>query len=281
MAAPERLEELAHDGLRFRVRDAGPLDGVPVVLLHGFPQTSSSWDAVAPLLHEAGYRTYAPDQRGYSPGARPWGRLAYRSSKLVGDLLAVIDAIGSPVHLVGHDWGGAVGWLAASHHPDRLLSFTSASTPHPGALVASLVRSDQARKSWYMGAFQLPVLPERELSSPKAAKMLRAGGMSPEAVERYQHEIVEAGALTGALNWYRALPFTNPLASRSKVDVPSTLVWSTGDVALGRKGAELTEQFMAADYELVVLDGVSHWIPEEVPEALTEAVLRRIESASH
>lgn len=281
MAAPARLEELSHDGLRFRVRDAGPLDGVPVVLLHGFPQTSSSWDAVAPLLHDAGHRTYAPDQRGYSPGARPSGRYAYRPSRLVGDLLALIDTIGSPVHVVGHDWGGAVGWLAAGRHPDRVLTFTSVSTPHPGALVASLVRSDQARKSWYMGAFQLPVLPERELSTPRVAKMLRAGGMSPEAVERYRREIVEGGALTGALNWYRALPFTNPLASRSKVEVPSTLVWSTGDVALGRKAADLTERFMAADYELVVLEGVSHWIPEAAPGALAEAVLRRIERASH
>lgn len=275
MTGVRRIEEYLHDGLRFRVRDEGPADGVPVVLLHGFPQTSSCWHAVAPLLHEAGCRTYAPDQRGYSPDARPSRRRDYRTGKLVADVLALVEEIGSPIHLVGHDWGSAVGWMTAARHPDRITTFTAVSVPHPGALMASLVRSDQVRRSWYMGAFQLPFLPERVLASPRAAGMLRAGGMSREAVERYQREVVDSGALTGALHWYRALGMADPLASRAKVTVPTTLVWSTRDVALGRTGADLTAKYMAADYELVVLDGVSHWIPEEAPDALAAAALRR------
>lgn len=249
------------------------------MLLHGFPQTSASWEQVAPLLHAQGYRTVAPDQRGYSPGARPHRRRDYRAAELVADVVALIDEVGGPVHLVGHDWGGAVGWLLAARQPDRVRTWTSVSTPHPGALVASLVRSDQLRKSWYMGLFQLPWLPERVLSSARAEPTLRAGGMSRAAVARYRPEIVDGGALRGALHWYRALPFTRPGWSRSTVRVPTTLVWSDGDVALGRTATELSGAYVEADKELVVLEGVSHWIPEEAPGELVEALLRRFRSA--
>ena len=109
-----RLNGYAHDGLVFDVRDEGPEDGDPVVLLHGFPERSSSWTKVAALLHEQGLRTYAPDQRGYAPRARPRRRRDYRLSSLSGDVVALIEAIGRPVHLVGHDWGSAVAWSVAS-----------------------------------------------------------------------------------------------------------------------------------------------------------------------
>lgn len=271
-----RLGSYHHDGLVFEVRDEGPVDGEVVVLLHGFPQTSTSWHAVAPLLHAAGYRTVAPDQRGYSPGARPRRRRDHRPSLLVGDVEALVTQLGTPVHLVGHDWGGGVGWLLAARSPHLLRTWTSVSTPHPGALLSSFVRSDQLRQSWYMGAFQLPALPERFLATPRAEVMLRKGGMSPEAVARYRREIVEGGALRGALHWYRAMAMGRPRDSRAHVRVPTTLVWSDRDVALGRRATELTERFVDAPYELVVLAGVSHWIPEEAPEQLVDAVLRRI-----
>ncbi|NLG55624.1 MAG: alpha/beta fold hydrolase, partial [Rhodococcus sp.] len=122
---PERLASFTHDSLKFTVRDEGPLDGVPIVLLHGFPQDSRSWEAVVPLLHKEGYRTVAPDQRGYSPGARPARRRDYRGEELVGDVVALIEALDvGPVHLVGHDWGAAAAWQTANMHPELVRTLT-------------------------------------------------------------------------------------------------------------------------------------------------------------
>ena len=118
------IRTLHHDGLTFDVLDEGPRDGKPVVLLHGFPERSSTWRLVSPLLHQAGLRTIALDQRGYSPGARPRRRRDYRMHHLVGDVVALIDQVGEPVHLVGHDWGAAVGWAVTMRRPDQVVTRT-------------------------------------------------------------------------------------------------------------------------------------------------------------
>ena len=273
-----RLDTFTRDGLVFDVRDLGPEDGEPVVLLHGFPDRASSWRDVEPLLHAHGLRTYAPDQRGYSPGARPRGRSAYRVTELVADVVALVDAIGQPVHLVGHDWGAAVGWALAGMRPDLVRTWTAVSVPHPAAFFGAMLTSPQGLRSWYMGLFQVPGLVElaaRQRGGP-VDRALRGAGMSREQVERFRAEMVEDGALAGGLGWYRALPFTRPGATRHKVTVPTTMVWSDRDPTIDRSGVERTEQWVDAPYELVVLEGVSHWIPTHAPQALADAVLRRV-----
>lgn len=273
------LTTWTNDGLRFDVRDEGPLDGPPVLLLHGFPQRASSWDAVAPLLHREGYRTLAPDQRGYSPGARPRRRRDYAIDRMVGDAEALVAEIGAPVHLVGHDWGAVVAWLLAARRPDLVRSLVAVSVPHPAAYRQSLLRSDQLRLSWYIAAFQLPWLPERVLSSPRGHGALRAGGMTRDMVQRFRTEVVADGALRGGLMWYRGLPFTRPGWTRSRVTVPTTLVWSDRDVALGRCCADLAGRWVDGPYRLEVLEGVSHWIPEEEPATLARMVVERARTA--
>lgn len=276
-----RIASYSRGGLTFDVRDEGPLDGDPVLLLHGFPERASSWDAVAARLHAAGLRTVAPDQRGYSPRARPRTRWAYRASELVADVAALADEVGRPVHVVGHDWGAHVGWLLAARHPERVRSLTAASVPHPGAFLAACRRAGQLRLSWYFLLFMVPFLPEWSARhrSAKFDLELRKGGMTDDDVARFRREVVEYGALPGGLGWYRAIPFHPPGWARLQVSVPTTHVWSDGDVALTRLGAELSERFVTAPYELVVLEGVSHWIPNQAPDALADAVLARIASA--
>jgi pimeloyl-ACP methyl ester carboxylesterase len=277
----ERITRFQNDGLTFDVRDEGPLDGTPVVLLHGFPERSTSWRHVAPLLHARGLRTYAPDQRGYSPGARPPRRRDYAAGALVRDALALIETIGTAVHLVGHDWGAAVGWGVTMTRPGRVRSWTAVSVPHTGAFAASLLTSTQGLKSWYMGLFQLPGLPE--LSARWAGgpfdQAMRASGMTQDDVARFRTEIVEYGALPGGLAWYRAIPFTSPGAARRQVTVPTTMVWSDGDTAIGRAAVDATAAWVDAPYDLVVLEGVSHWIPTQAPDALADAILARVATA--
>ncbi|GGC98955.1 alpha/beta hydrolase [Tersicoccus solisilvae] len=252
--------------------DTGPLDGEVVVLLHGFPQTATSWAGVSARLADAGYRTLAPDQRGYSPGARPRGRRAYRLAELTGDVVALIDRIGTgPVHLIGHDWGATVGWSVAAHHPDRVRTWTAASVPHPAAFSRALRSPDQARRSWYMAFFQVPRLPERVLSRTGAGgpTLLAGAGMDDVALARYRHEMVEGGALPGALGWYRALPFLTPVP---RVAVPTAFVWSSGDSAVSRRAADLCGRHVSGPYRFVELGG-THWIPDQQPEAISEAFL--------
>lgn len=279
--APRRIHTYAHDGLTFDVTDSGPLDGEPVVLLHGFPQTSTSWEKVSELLHSEGFRTIAPDMRGYSPGARPEGRSAYAGDKLVADVAALIDVVGQPVHLVGHDWGSAVGWMVTAAHPDLVQSWTAVSVPHPAAFMGSMVRSTQLLKSWYMGFFQLPRIPELVLSKAVGVRhrALAHAGMDRTLRERFQTEMIDGGALPGGLGYYRGLPFSASSIGGT-VAVPTTMVWSSGDVALGRKGVDMTPQHVEGPYELVVLEGTSHWIPDHEPQVLADAITRRVRSVS-
>jgi pimeloyl-ACP methyl ester carboxylesterase len=274
--AETRIPRYRHDGLDFDVVDAGPVDGPAVVLLHGFPERASHWDGVARILHAQGYRTLAPDQRGYSPGARPRGRSSYRMSNLVGDVAALIEEYGSPVHLVGHDWGAAVAWTLAGRRAELVRTLTTVSVPHPAAFAGSMVSSSQAMRSWYMLLFQLPGLEHLVRLRPElAVHGLRRAGMSREEADLFRTEILEYGALPGALAWYRALPWRT---SAPKARVPTTHVWSDRDSALTRRGAELTEAYVAAPYELVVLEGRTHWLPTQAPQALADAILHRVGS---
>ena len=278
---PSRISELTHDGLTFDVLDTGPIDGEVVVLLHGFPQRASSWSQVAEHLHAAGCRTIAPDQRGYSPRARPRRRRDYALPRLAADVEALVDRVGEPVHLVGHDWGSAVAWVVAGSHP-AVRTLTSVSVPHPAAYLTASVTSAQALKSWYVLLFQLPGLAEAMATRApgRFADLLRAFGMSDEEADRVRRDVVDHGALPGGLAWYRAVALAGrqgPALWRQKVSVPTTHVWSTGDAALHRRTAELAEAWTTGPFELVVLEG-THWLPEQQPERLAGIVLDRMRS---
>jgi pimeloyl-ACP methyl ester carboxylesterase len=289
-----RLRTFERGGLVFDVRDEGPADGESVVLLHGFPQDASAWDLVIPRLHAAGLRTLAPDQRGYSPGARPRGRQAYRLTELVADTVALLDAAGARrVHLVGHDWGGAVVWAALRRSPERFASAVVVSTPHPAAMAWATTHSLQPLRSWYMGLFQLPLVPELVVP-PGFAAAMRASGLPADRAEHYVRRMREPGAFTAALGWYRALgldvaralprmlspgarPPTQGSADGARWTGPTTYVWGRHDVALGRAAAERTGRFVRGDYRFVEVDG-GHWLPETRPAEVAAAILERAPS---
>jgi pimeloyl-ACP methyl ester carboxylesterase len=258
--------------LTFDVTEDGPSDGEPVVLLHGFPQRSNCWNAVVPPLASAGYHVIRMDQRGYSPGARPSGRRAYRSTEVVADAAALVDHYGGSAHVVGHDWGAAVAWALAAERPEAVRSLTAVSVPHPEAFTRALVTSSQAVRSWYMLFFQLPWLPERILRS-QFEQIMRMSGQSAEAARRDAAGFDEPGALTGALNWYRAIPLVDPRRQNALVQAPTLFVWSDGDIAITRRGVDNTPRYVRGPYQFVVLHGVSHWIPDEVPDRLADLLL--------
>jgi pimeloyl-ACP methyl ester carboxylesterase len=271
------MDHYTHNGLTFEVRDAGPADGPVVVLLHGFPQHHDSWDAVVDRLTAQGYRCLAPNQRGYSAGARPPRRRDYRIPELVGDVGALIDASGADsVHLVGHDWGAAVAWAAAAELPGRLKTVSPISVPHPAAFLRSFLNSRQGLASYYMYLFQLPRLPEWTLlrrNGSFIARSLRQAGQTAAVAERDARAMLEPGALTAAINWYRAMPLSNPRAINQKVSVPTLYVWSDRDIALMPKAAHNTGRYVTGEYRFEIMPGVSHWIPEEEPDQLADLLL--------
>jgi pimeloyl-ACP methyl ester carboxylesterase len=271
----ERIARYTHDGLEFDVLDQGPLAGPIVLLLHGFPERAASWSAVMDELNEAGFRTIAPDQRGYSPGARPKRRRDYRVGALVDDVVALIDTIGAPVHLVGHDWGANIAWVTAGRRPDLMLSLTAFSVPHPGSFMTALLTSRQILHSWYFAFFQLPILPEKWMTRPgqRAEKWYERSGMNADDLERTRTDIVDYGALPYAVTWYRGLPFSNPGIGRLRITVPTSMVWSDGDTFIGRSAVERAQQYVDARYTLTVLAGVSHWIPTQAPTAAAQAII--------
>lgn len=270
-------------GLVFDVRDEGPVGGDVVVLLHGFPQTSASWDEVAAGLSAAGFRTLAPDQRGYSPRARPPGRLAYRQSELVADVVALIDAAGvDRAHVVGHDWGGGVAWNLTMAHPERVRTLTAMSAPHPAAFVRAMATSSQLLRSWYMFAFQPPWLAELAgpARDPEAfARRLVASGLAPDKARAYAARLAEPGAFTAAVNWYRGAPLSGR-SPNARVTVPTLFVWSTGDHFVTRRAAELTARYVQGPYRFEVVEGADHWLPDNEPDKIVSLLLPHLGQAA-
>lgn len=258
--------------LSFEVTTGGPDKGPWVLLLHGFPVNGSCYDAVVPRLHEAGLRTIVPNQRGYSPGARPDKVEDYRIDHLVDDAIGILDALG--VHyalLVGHDWGGLVAWHLAAKHPDRFTGFVAVSTGHPSATRDSLDTSDQRERSSYIKDFIADGAEEKLLA--RNGVLLRRAGVTAEELT----PLKEPGAMTAALNWYRA-NFTTDIAktmSCRPVEIPTTMVWSDADSALGREQAEQSGRYAYSDFRFCVLSGVDHWIPQHAPAELASEISLR------
>lgn len=238
------------------------------------------WDSVVPALHEAGFRTYAPDQRGYSAGARPSDVDGYPMVDCVADAVALLDALGvARADVVGHDWGSVVGWHLAADHAERVRTFTAVSVPHPVAvgLARHTDGGDQKQRSEYMTFFALAGKAEQVLLADDAQRLWRLFDPLPtEVARRYVEPLLEPGALTGALNWYRRLE----RAELGPAQVPVTFVWGNQDRAIGRTAALACADFVAPgqDYRFVELAGLSHWVPDQVPDAVAREILARVDA---
>jgi pimeloyl-ACP methyl ester carboxylesterase len=268
------------NGMTFDYDLSGPDDGPTVVLLHGFPQDRTSWRLLVPGLVAAGYRTVALDQRGYSPGARPKRTADYRLGPLVSDVVALLDELGVPqAHVVGHDWGGAVAWAMASAAPERILTLTVLSTPHPGAMARAFTRTTQGLKSWYMGMFQIPFVAEQVLQprGPFWSAVMR--GLPADAVAHYAQRASEPGAMTAMLQWYRALPrdMIKPSVAMHRTTVPTLYIWGRNDPALGEAAALMTADFVAGPYTFIALPGQGHWLPERAADEILPLLLAHLQ----
>jgi pimeloyl-ACP methyl ester carboxylesterase len=271
-------------GLVFDVSAAGPVGGPLVLMLHGFGVSRYFWNAQIEALAQAGYRTAAPNQRGYAIGARPdpTDHPSYRIDHLVSDALALAAALGSPgrrFHLAGHDWGGSLAWQIADRNPECLASLTILSRPHPQAFNAALALpdGDQKRRSAHHTRFLDPAAGPDNLADD--AKWLRtrlkANGVPQAAIEAHLSVIGNPSAMEAALAWYRARGGLHQPVAPTKV--PTLYVWGDADDTVGRAAAEGTAAFIAAPYQFAVLPGVGHYAADQVPAQVSALMLRHLE----
>ncbi|KAB1187848.1 MULTISPECIES: alpha/beta fold hydrolase [Haloferax] len=269
------------------VVEAGPEDGELVVLLHGFPECWYAWADYFRPLSEAGYRVAAPDQRGYNLSDRPSGVDSYSIDDLSNDVVGLVDALGrEKAHVVGHDWGAAVAWWTALHHPDRVRSLTVMNVPHPTVFSRHLRRNPaQQLRSWYVLFFQVPKLPE--LLAPVgdwaiSERTMRAtalpGTFSPTDMEHYRTAWSSPGAYRSMVNWYRAVVRERPQPASTTVEVPTLIVWGTNDRFLRPKMARESLSY-CSDGHLRTFEGATHWVHHEEPVAVARALIEHIDDA--
>jgi pimeloyl-ACP methyl ester carboxylesterase len=273
------VDDPEHGDLVFDAVVAGPDDGEPVLLLHGWPQTSLSWGRVIPVLAAAGLRVAAVDQRGYSPGARPSRTAAYTAAHLVEDASGLLDALGwGTAHVVGHDWGAHVAWDLAARRPGLVRSLTALSIPHPRAFVDA-IRTDAAQreKSAYISFFRRDPAKAAEVLLADDAAALRGlygGAVSPEDVQDYV-DFFTADVLECSLQWYAASD-SEAIATIPAVEVPTTYVWGEDDIAVGAMAARACREWCHGEYEFRELGGRGHWLPDQDPDAVADAILARV-----
>ncbi len=278
--------ELAARGLRFTADIAGPLGAPLVLLLHGFPQTRYTWRHQLPPLAAAGFRALAPDQRGYSPGARPSAIGDYEVAELLADALALADTQGAErFHLVGHDFGGQLAWLLAARHPEHVRTLTVLSRPHPAAFARALASDpQQSERSKHHRAFQDPNTAALLIAdgARRLRRMLRDHGVPEADAEAYVAPLSSHAAIDAALNWYRAsFGGTSGLAAADTpaVRMPTLFLWGDADLTVGRAAADATRDYVAGPYRFVVVPGAGHFITDQAAEAVTTELLAHL--ASH
>ncbi|MFP3882590.1 MAG: alpha/beta fold hydrolase [Actinomycetota bacterium] len=262
-------------GVELTVAVHGPSDGPAVLMIHGFPDSARLWRNQVPALADAGYRVLAPDLRGYGRSDKPADIEDYHITKLAADMLAVLDAVEvDRAQVVGHDWGAAVAWYLAIAHPDRVRSLTALSVGHPTSFREAGNR--QLEKSWYMLLFQFEGVAEEWLSGKDWQGLRRWMGSHPE-VENWIADLSRPGALTAALNTYRANMgperLIKPPPSLPPVRVPVMGVWSSRDGALLEPQMLGSSEYVEAEWRYERIDDVSHWIPLDAPEQLNGLLL--------
>ncbi len=277
-----RHERVAGDGVDLHVVTAG--EGPPVILLHGFPENWRSWQRQIPALAAAGFSVWVPDMRGYNLSGKPSEQNAYQLDHLVADVAALVRATGYPrAHIVGHDWGGIIAWTFADKHPELVDRLVILNAPHLKIYVQEVRHPRQMFKSWYMLFFLLPRLPELALSANnfKAVhdmfklRPARKGAFSDKDIEAYIKALSQPGALTAALNYYRAnLTIANmrKIALSTPINAETLVIWGELDPALGIQLLEGLER-IAPRLRVHRIQDSSHWIQNEAPDEVNRIMI--------
>ena len=273
--------------VRLYVAEAGEENGRHILFLHGFPEFWYAWKAQLEFFSDQGFYAVAPDQRGYNMSSKPKGIAAYRIERLVADVVSLIrNLTDQKVTLVAHDWGGLVAWHVAERYPDLLQQLVILNMPHPDVVKKALKRDLRQRlKSWYVGFFQLPVLPElasrmfdHALLERTLVKSSRRGTFSAEAIRQYKTAWEQPGALRSMINWYRAYKWGRGAKFSTPVAVPTLLIWGMRDAFLSARLAQPSID-LCMNGKLITIEKATHWLHHEQPEEVNALILDFINRA--
>lgn len=277
---PLEHENIATNGIRLHVVIAGPEDGTPVILLHGFPEFWYAWRNQIDALADAGFRLYMPDQRGYNLSDKPRAITDYSLDVLADDIIGLLDHIGvEKGFVVGHDWGGGAAWWLANRTPERIAKLTVLNIPHHAAFSRALRNDEeQRRRSRYMAYFQLPIIPE--ISVRAFNWRLLAGwafggsdAFTAEDLKQYKQAWAQPGAITGMLNWYRAVRKAPPKRLDSpRITVPTTLIWGKRDHVMKPELAEKSIE-LCDEGHLYYIDDATHWVQHEAADEVNQVMI--------
>jgi pimeloyl-ACP methyl ester carboxylesterase len=254
--------------LSFAVQDEG--DGPAVLLLHGFPDSHTLWRNQVPALLDAGYRVIVPDLRGFGESSKPVEVERYGILDIAGDVMGILDSVGvQRAHVVGHDWGAALAWALAAFVPDRVDHLIALSVGHPSAFRD--VGFVQRQKSWYMLLFQFEDIAEQWLSADDFANM-REWAHHPD-MDQVALDLARPGALTAALNWYRAnlhpRTWIEPPLAFPQIQAPTMGVWSSGDFALDELGMTGSQRYIDSSWRYERIEGAGHWMQLEAGDQVS------------
>lgn len=274
---------LSANKMEFLIRVAGMQnDGAAIVLLHGFPESSLMWQPFLDSAAAKGYRVLAFDQRGYSPNARPKGKHAYHIDYLVGDVIAIANQVGlDTFHLVGHDWGAAVGWKTVMDFPERIHTWTAMSVPHIDVFFNGILNHpEQQKRSDYIFKLRKPYIPDFlfQVAQKRIAKQ-QEGIWTPEQIAEYSAIQREFGAPTALLNWYRAMPLEETsyvLNFQRNIARPTTFIWGIKDKYFAPSLFDLQGTYIDAPYNVVPLDS-EHALIQTKTDSVLQAIFSNIE----
>jgi pimeloyl-ACP methyl ester carboxylesterase len=271
------FEYLSTNGIRLHTALAGPEDGEPVFLLHGFPEAWFGWEAQIGPLAEAGFRVIVPDQRGYNLSDKPKGVSNYHMNILAQDILGLADALGyERFHLAGHDFGAMVSWNLALRHPKRLKRLAIANVPHP-VVMRNYLRThlSQMLKSWYAFFFQIPGLPERLVKVNNWQFLISAmpDDLTPKERHRYRKAWAQPEAMTSMINWYRAmLRLSRKSTANSPIQVPTLILWGKQDPHISYEMALLSSD-LCVDCRMVTFEDATHWVMHDKPGEVSQLLI--------
>ncbi len=278
----ESFADVKVNDLTFTCRVSGLENtGDAVILLHGFPETSRMYYDLIPVLVSEGYKVVAPDQRGYSQGARPPKISDYSIDKLSQDVIDIADAFQfEKFHLVGHDWGSAVGWVTAALYSERIISWTALSVPHLDAFFDAInTDKDQQRKSQYIKFFKKPILPELYFKIFGYTYLKNIWRKSSQLeIEKYLEVFKQRGALKASLNWYRA-NMNNEDKFIGDITTPTLIIYGLKDMAIGEKSVDESEKYLKGEYKIEKLNS-GHWLMQESFEAVSNSILQHLNTHS-
>ena len=246
-------------------------EGEPILLLHGFPDSNYVWRGVIPRLKEAGYQVIAPDQRGFGLSDAPEGVENYDMELIAKDAVAILDELGiEKAKLVAHDWGAMIGWLLAGTYPERFESYVAISVGHSKAYAAA--GFEQKRKGWYVLFFQLRGIAEKAMMANDWSLFRKTVNDHPE-VDHWIEDLSRPGRLTAGMDWYRANMSKLWKAEFPRVKIPVLGIWSSDDVALAEDQMIGSAAYVDASWQYERMEGVSHWIPVDEPDGLSDLIL--------